>query len=780
MEGLLVSAATGALKPVLEKLTALMGDEYKRFKRVRREVQSLMDELAAMHSFLLKMSEEENPDPQDKNWMKEVRELSYDMEDILDEFMLHVDDKSISPEGFIDKFKTFLIKVRNRRRIAKVVEDLKVQVKEVGDRNKRYKSNETIMNTSNATMDHRALAIFEDASKLVGIDEPKAELMKWLARKYQGVASEPLEVEPPKVVSIIGFEGMGKTTLANQVYVELKNQFDFDCWAFVSVSRNPDMMKILRTILSDVSNKPYASTEAGSIQQIIGTITDFLKDKRYLIVVDDIWKIKTWDIIRVQNSFGHELGKNPEVQSMVQILSLSYFDLPHHLKTCLLYLGTFREDFVIDKRCLIRGWIAEGFIQEEQGCTLYELGERCFNELINRNLIQAQHINMYGEITVCQVHDTILDFIISKSEEENFVTIFSDGYQMPGPHRKVRRLSLHSNSVENVSQLKDLDLSHLRPVTMFSYAAEVLLLFPSFSSLRVLDLGGCTQVESHHLANIGNLFRLKYLILCNTKVCELPEQIRKLQHLETLDISMGKSRKLPASIVELKRLAHLVVDRGVVLPSGIRSMTALEQLEGVDVFKQPIDFAQELGHLTLLRSISFFSNPNDRKKFDMVEDVMALGCLPALVFLRLIAHESFHGRWFTISGGDRFHSLRHFDFGCAMPVMFGAGAMPMLEKFTIMFSPERMGLLMGTGVFHFGIQHLSNLDQVECIFYLNSDSVVVRTTMTRMANISFRQGMDTILNQVIDATCDIESAVSAHTKSPKLKFRHTHEWKIED
>lgn len=224
---------------------------------------------------------------------------------------------------------------------------------------------------------------------------------------------------------------------------------------------------------------------------------------------------------RVHNSFGHELGKNPEVQSMVQILSLSYFDLPHHLKTCLLYLSTFGEDSVIDKSRLIRRWIAEGFIQEEQGCTLYELGERCFNELINRSLIQAQHINMYGEVTVCQVHDTILDFIISKSEEENLVTIFSDGYQMPGPHRKVHRLSLHCNSVENVSQLKDLDLSHLRSVTMFSYAAEALLLFQSFSSLRVLDLGGCTQVEGYHLANIGNLFRLKYLSLRNTKVCEL-------------------------------------------------------------------------------------------------------------------------------------------------------------------------------------------------------------------------------------------------------------------
>jgi hypothetical protein len=124
----------------------------KRFKRVRREVQSLTAELAAIHAFLLVKSEEENPDAQDKNWMKEVRELSYDMEDTIDEFMLRVDDKSISPEGFVHKFKAFLTRAKNRRRIAKAIEDLKAQVKEVEpwneDRNGRYKSNKTIMNTS--------------------------------------------------------------------------------------------------------------------------------------------------------------------------------------------------------------------------------------------------------------------------------------------------------------------------------------------------------------------------------------------------------------------------------------------------------------------------------------------------------------------------------------------------------------------------------------------------------------------------------------------------------
>ena len=56
MEAALVSAATGALKPVIGKLGALLGDEYKRFKGVRKDIKSLKHELAAMDAFLLKMS----------------------------------------------------------------------------------------------------------------------------------------------------------------------------------------------------------------------------------------------------------------------------------------------------------------------------------------------------------------------------------------------------------------------------------------------------------------------------------------------------------------------------------------------------------------------------------------------------------------------------------------------------------------------------------------------------------------------------------------------------
>lgn len=271
----MVTAATGALKPVLEKLAALVSDElYRRFKGVSSDIKFLTDELAAMHAFLLKMSEVEEPDVQDQAWIMEVRELSYDLEDNLDEFILRMGDKTAKQSDFIGRCKNMLTKMKTRHRIDKAIEDFKAQVKEVGERHARYRTCDTIINTSNVRIDRRALAIFENASNLVGIDESKGELIKLMAQEG-GCASMELQL---KVIAIVGPGGLGKTTLANQVYQSLKG--DFDCGAFISVSRNPDMMRIFRTVLSEVSHMGYTDTDAGDENQLITRISNFLADKR--------------------------------------------------------------------------------------------------------------------------------------------------------------------------------------------------------------------------------------------------------------------------------------------------------------------------------------------------------------------------------------------------------------------------------------------------------------------------------------------------------------------
>jgi len=196
---------------------------------------------------------------------------------------------------------------------------------------------------------------------------------------------------------------------------------------------------------------------------------------------------------KVQCSFGHALERHSDVNRMIQILSLSYFDLPPHLRSCLLYLSIFPEDYKIGKDRLILRWIAEGFVHEEHGFTQYEIGDRCFNELINRSLIQPVDSSSSDEIC-CRVHDTILEFILSKAVEENFVTLFGLPNIRVDPHRKIRWLCLQDrNEVSDaiVGSREKIIYYHVRAVSAFSGSLDSLPSLQKFKYLRVLDLEDC-------------------------------------------------------------------------------------------------------------------------------------------------------------------------------------------------------------------------------------------------------------------------------------------------
>jgi Holliday junction resolvasome RuvABC ATP-dependent DNA helicase subunit len=120
-------------------------------------------------------------------------------------------------------------------------------------------------------VDPRLRAVYKDATELVGIDGPRDELVKWLNEK----AGESL-----RFVSIVGYGGLGKTTLATQIRANLGATFE--CGAFVSISRKPDMKAILRSILSQITKQDNAYSGLDDIQLIIDKIREFLQDKRYV------------------------------------------------------------------------------------------------------------------------------------------------------------------------------------------------------------------------------------------------------------------------------------------------------------------------------------------------------------------------------------------------------------------------------------------------------------------------------------------------------------------
>jgi predicted AAA+ superfamily ATPase len=266
----LVGVTTGVMKPLLSKLTKLLEQEYVKLKGVRKHIKFLRDELSAMSPTLEMLVDAEELSPQMTAWRDKLRELAYDLEDCIDAFMARVDHEPDGRSGFKHFFRK-LKKLKARHEIANQIEELKASVIEASERHKRYDLAQLKHKSRTSSVDPRLQALYEDIDNLVGMDGPKKHIIELLNMEMNGSSAKL------KVVPIAGCGGLGKTTLAKQVYGTIKGQFK--CAAFVSVSRTPDVRKILIHIADGVKCTGI-NTQDDDEQQLIDKLREHLHDKR--------------------------------------------------------------------------------------------------------------------------------------------------------------------------------------------------------------------------------------------------------------------------------------------------------------------------------------------------------------------------------------------------------------------------------------------------------------------------------------------------------------------
>jgi disease resistance protein RPM1 len=140
--------ASVALRTLLPKLAQLLQDEYGLQTGAKKGIQFLYEELERTQAALRQVGEVplEQLSELVRLWARDVREVSCDMEDIVDTFMVRVQGPDeprsrSSAKEFIKKMFNaveLVTKVKIRRDVAKEIKGIKERVKEVANRRDRW------------------------------------------------------------------------------------------------------------------------------------------------------------------------------------------------------------------------------------------------------------------------------------------------------------------------------------------------------------------------------------------------------------------------------------------------------------------------------------------------------------------------------------------------------------------------------------------------------------------------------------------------------------------
>ncbi|KAL2568553.1 hypothetical protein AAZV13_18G073500 [Glycine max] len=259
----------------------------KMLRDLPNEVRDITDELESFQDFINdadKVAEAEEDDGRRhriKERVMRLREAAFRMEDVIDEYNISCEDKqpddprcaALQCEA-VDFIKTQILRLQSAYKI----HDVKSLVRAERDGFQRHFPLEQRPTSSRGNQDVtwqtlRRAPLFIEEDEVVGLHNDRATLKYWLTKGR----------EKRTVISVVGIAGVGKTTLAKQVYDQVRN--NFECHALIAVSQSYSAEGLLRRLLDELPKvkKEDPSKDVSNMESLIEEVRNRLRNKRFNI-----------------------------------------------------------------------------------------------------------------------------------------------------------------------------------------------------------------------------------------------------------------------------------------------------------------------------------------------------------------------------------------------------------------------------------------------------------------------------------------------------------------
>ncbi|KAF8038711.1 hypothetical protein BT93_B1300 [Corymbia citriodora subsp. variegata] len=222
-----------------------------------------------------------------KSWLQDLRNLAYDIEDLLDEFIIESTESESKVEASTSEARSLLSDCYSKfmfdHKMKSKIEEIDGKLENIiackncmslGENKRKQSAYRQLYRMIPTTSLPKACFISRK--------DEKREILKFLTQKEDKRTCMDLDLE---VIAIVGMGGVGKTALAQQVYHDASLTFDEKAWA--CVSDDFDVLSITKNILESTNN--HLSCQHRSLNWLQEELKKNLSRKKFLVVLDDVW-----------------------------------------------------------------------------------------------------------------------------------------------------------------------------------------------------------------------------------------------------------------------------------------------------------------------------------------------------------------------------------------------------------------------------------------------------------------------------------------------------------
>ncbi|KAG2684875.1 hypothetical protein I3760_10G096100 [Carya illinoinensis] len=273
--------AYGLAASLLQKLGSLVYQELCSAWGVQSDLKKIERTIFIIKIVLLDAENGQASNPKLSIWLQQLKDILYDAEDVVDEIEYKALRKqAITAYGSTSSkvqhlFSSFMA-LSSCLQLAHKIKDIRERLDEINASKDQFNLTEQ-REEVHGMPQWREMTHSGVESSVIGRHLDKEKIIEAMMKADGNV----------NVISIVGLGGLGKTTLAKLVYNDETVVSHFELKIWVCVSTNFRVTRLMEEILKSVGHG--VDKNLSNVDMMQKSLTNLLKDKRFLLVLDDVW-----------------------------------------------------------------------------------------------------------------------------------------------------------------------------------------------------------------------------------------------------------------------------------------------------------------------------------------------------------------------------------------------------------------------------------------------------------------------------------------------------------